>query len=235
MSEMFEAQRPLIDVAITYAAHGWPVIPLHTPVNSTCDCIRQECTVPGKHPRTQHGLTEASTDERQIRSWWSKWNNANIGIITGVASGLIVLDLDTRNEGSTSLDVLQQTYGPLPETLIVHTPSGGRHFYFIYPKGVQVGSKIGFRKGLDIRANGGFVVAPPSRGANGKQYAWGNIGVVPAPFPTWLIPISSQPEKQEGTLEGGREKPRIFLATPDAPGNYWLQKANYETTISPMR
>jgi putative DNA primase/helicase len=110
-----------------------------------------------------------------ILRWSSEWPNANVGIATGSKSGTFVLDVDPRNGGDESLEALQQDIGELPETVTVRTESGGRHFYF------QFGDTDTFRNsasklgpGLDIRAEGGFVVAPPSLHISGNRYAWIN-------------------------------------------------------------
>lgn len=222
MNETMETQRSLIEIALSYAERNWPVLPLHTPSNGICSCSRDQCNIPGKHPRTEHGLSEASTDEKQVKDWWSKWPDANIGILTGERSGLIILDVDVRDNGPLSLGQLRKQYKDFPQTLTVRTPTGGRHFYFSYPAGLQIGNKISFRKGLDIRANGGFVVAPISIGANGRRYEWINPSVDIADIPAWLIEIilAPKPQRADSVPE---VKPRIYFA--DAPGAHFLQKA----------
>src|SRR5215470_11391526 len=93
--------------ALYYASRGWPVLPLHSVEGGRCRCGDATCRSPGKHPRTQHGVKEASAHSRQIGRWWQWWPDANVGIATGVASGLLVLDIDPRNGGDASYDQLR--------------------------------------------------------------------------------------------------------------------------------
>ena len=87
---------PLLLAALAYARRGWPVFPLHHPINDRCSCEKPDCGDVGKHPRyhkadLQHGLRDATTDPEQIRRWWTRWPQANIGMVTGAISGLVVL------------------------------------------------------------------------------------------------------------------------------------------------
>jgi Bifunctional DNA primase/polymerase, N-terminal len=87
--------------ALWYAEHGVPVFPVHYPVQGGgCSCKKPDCAHPGKHPRTPHGFKDATTDQERINSWWAECPFANIGIPTGAASGLVVVDCDPRNGGS---------------------------------------------------------------------------------------------------------------------------------------
>lgn len=87
------------DIAKKYASLGWPVFPLHSITESgRCSC-RENCASPGKHPRTITGVKEATTDPLKINAWFQKWPDANIGIATGKASGLVVFDFDFKDGG----------------------------------------------------------------------------------------------------------------------------------------
>lgn len=164
------AMRPsLVDYALEYANRGWPVIPLHTPVEGGCSCSKSDCNSIGKHPRTKNGLKNATTDEKQIRAWWKRWPAANIGILTGAASGFIVLDVD--HGGEKTLDELQRQNGPFPKTMESITGGGGMHILFAHPGG-KIRNKVRFAEGLDIRGDGGYIVAPPSLHKSGKRYEW---------------------------------------------------------------
>ena len=85
----------ILAAALSYAERGWGVIPLHSPINGGCSCGRDECTSVGKHPRTLNGLKDATEEEDIIREWWRRWPKANVGIVTGEESGLVVLDQDS--------------------------------------------------------------------------------------------------------------------------------------------
>ncbi|MGH9012234.1 MAG: bifunctional DNA primase/polymerase, partial [Acidimicrobiia bacterium] len=118
--------------ALIYAGRGWAVLPCHQPRHGSCSCGRVDCTSPAKHPRTAHGLRDASTDPERIRAWWRRWPEANVAVRTGAASGLVVLDIDPPH-GEASLATLVAHHGVLPPTLTVNTGSGGYHLYFAHP------------------------------------------------------------------------------------------------------
>lgn len=134
----------------------------------------------------QHRL--ATADE--VRDWFRRWPDANIGIVTGRISGLVVLDVDPRHFGDDSLSDFERAYGPVPDTVEAITGSGGRHIYFAYP-GRVVRNAVAFAPGLDLRGDGGVVVAPPSVHATGRRYEW-EVSHDPdmvhlAPMPRWLV------------------------------------------------
>ena len=136
-----------LDAALRYAARGWPVFPCN-----------------GKRPMVANGFHDATTDREMVEWWWRQWPDANVAVPTGGPSGLLVLDVDPDKGGGDSLHELEREHGELPRTPSVTTPSGGQHFYFRHPGG-EVPSNAGqLGPGLDIRADGGYVVAPPSRG-----------------------------------------------------------------------
>jgi hypothetical protein len=79
------------------------------------------CKSPAKHPLCKNGLNDGSSDPKQIEEWWSKWPYANVGVVTGKRSGIVVLDIDAKNNGFISLAQLEQAHGPLPLSLRVRT------------------------------------------------------------------------------------------------------------------
>lgn len=128
----------------------------------------------GKRPLISTWQQAATTDADQIRGWFRRWPQANIGIATGAESGIVVLDVDPDKNGFHSFEQLQQEI-ELPPTLTAKSGSGGRHYYYRHPLGGRIrnsASKLG--PGLDIRGDGGFVVAPPSLHACGQKYEWIN-------------------------------------------------------------
>jgi predicted P-loop ATPase len=181
----------LVGHAIAYARRGWPCFPLHAPLGDRgCTCGDSECKRAGKHPRTQHGLKDATTDEATIRGWWQQWPDAPIGISTGPA-GLVVIDIDPRAGGVATWSALVTSNDPLPPTPTVKTGGGGSHIYLASPP-YPVQSKAGaLGLGVDVKADGGYVVAPPSLHASGDRYEWrveANPGDVElAPCPAWLL------------------------------------------------
>jgi hypothetical protein len=186
--------RPLLShlgqAAARYARRGWPVLPLHAPVPRGCSCQDAACQSIGKHPRTRHGLRDATTDLEQITRWWRRWPHANIGVATGALSGLVVIDIDPQHGGEHSLRQLHR-YCPLPRT--AQAGSGiGRHLYYVAEGAVP--SSVGrLGPGLDVRSDGSYIVAPPSRHASGRSYRW-IISTEIAPFPRALAARISPPQ-----------------------------------------
>ncbi|MGK5681074.1 bifunctional DNA primase/polymerase [Actinoplanes sp. URMC 104] len=155
-----------LTAALAYARHGIPVLPVHAPdPRGGCTCDKGvSCARPGKHPHLRHGLTEASTDPRQIDLWWERWPGANVGLRTGIV--MDVADVDSA-EGWHGLCHLLG--GDPPAGPRVRTGSGGWHFWFA-PMGY--GNRVRLLPGLDWRGAGGYVVAPPSRHHSGGDYRW---------------------------------------------------------------
>lgn len=170
--DLDKGSEPLLLAAIGYAEKGWKVFPLHTPgPDGTCSCMRSECLDAGKHPRTQHGVKAATTELETIHQWWTLWPQANIGIATGSTSGIVVIDIDGDRGGIESWQEFQHMHGRV-ETLTSKT-GAGLHLYLICPSGVSLKSiSNGLGVGIDVRAEGGYVVAPPSLHWNGNRYRW---------------------------------------------------------------
>ena len=182
-----------LDAALAYTERGWEVFPLYTANPGACSCRqRRHCPHPGKHPLTRHGVHDATTDDTTVRGWWSAWPSANIGVATGVLSDLLVIDVDPANGGDHSLAHLQNLMGSLPPTLTVKTGGGGLHLWYRHPGGIlrnTAGRLAGVAEdlpGLDLRGDGGYVVAPPSRHASGTSYAWVDKSVEVSAPPRWL-------------------------------------------------
>ena len=167
---MTEAAPNLLEAALSYAAADYAVFP---------------CKPRGKEPLTKHGYKDATRDEAQIREWWTKWPDANIGLATGAINSLIVVDTDSP-EAERLLAELEERYGKLPPTSRVRT-GNGKHLIFAMPEDCgPVPSSAG--DGLDIRADGGYVIAPPSVHPNGKRYEWDPESPEEFAFaPQWLL------------------------------------------------
>jgi len=188
------------DAALVYARRGWPVLPCHAPLHGGCACTCGDpaCTSPGKHPRIGGGLHAATTAEAQVRSWWCRWPHANVGIRTGAPSSLVVIDVDPAHGGDASLATLIDRHGTFFEsTRTVRTGGGGWHFYFSHP-GVTVRNDTGRRlgPGIDVRGDGGYVLAPPSVHASGRCYELDPGRKAVAPMPDWLIErLTQEPDR----------------------------------------
>lgn len=165
---------PALNAALEYARHGWPVFP--------CE---------GKKPLTAHGFQDASANALRIRYWWRRWPRANIGIPTGTPT-FTVLDVDGRNGGDDTLHELVTEHGELPTTPHVITGSGGSHYWF-KPPAVAITSRAGaLGPGLDVKADGGYVIVPPSVHPNtGAEYAWDVYAHIDdvelAEMPPWMV------------------------------------------------
>lgn len=223
----------LVEWALHYATvERWAVIPLHSiGADGICSC-RTHCPSPGKHPRTPNGVLDATTDPDIVRAWWTQWPDANIGVATGEISGLIVLDVDAGRsaevggrlvpEGEHSLLLLEEEHGPLPATLQARTGSGGRHILFTRPSGGSYRNRARMAPSLDVRGDGGYIVAPPSLHASGHRYEWSEEGGENlADLPAWLATLISQSSRPEAGLqvadgekigEGGRNDYLFRLA-----------------------
>ena len=189
--------------ALSYGEEGFSIIPLHwiTSVGQ-CSCMRSDCKSPAKHPLTEHGLKDACKDAGQIETWWKKFPKANIGVCTGSVSGdLIVVDVDVA-KGANADDLT------LPDTLKVET-GAGYHLWFKADQPIRnSASKLGF--GIDVRGEGGYVVAPPSIHHTGKQYSFITDDQI-AEFPPNLIASLTQPDPKPDPVP-----------TPDEPENLIL-------------
>ena len=148
------------------ADRGWPVFPANK----------------HKRPLIADWPVTASTDLHRIREWWASCSDALVAVATGSASDLTVVDLDVKNgaRGLESWETLTTRYGRTSETLTAKTRSGGLHLYFRFVAGSRCSaSKLG--AGIDIRSDGGCIIAPPSAG-----YRWLNPGAPAAEAPAWL-------------------------------------------------
>jgi hypothetical protein len=157
------------------------------------------CKESGKEPMLDNGLHGATTDEPQIRKWFKGAPLANLGIAT--SSALFVLDVDGE-VGFDSLRKLEADNGKLPETWTVKTGNGGSHYYFTTKAGVEIrNSASKLARGLDIRGEGGYVIAPPSIHPNGNRYEWENSpeDTPHALAPDWLVRLIQNPKQSTPT------------------------------------
>ena len=162
---------PLVQAALDYAADGLAVFPCHgTDDAGRCSCGMPDCASPGKHPRTDHGLKDATTDEAIIRQWWTRWPEANIAINMG-ASGLVGIDVDTRH-GNPGDDTWYATRtelgGDLEATTMTETPNKGFHVWY-RADGHRIGCDLKgelIGPGVDVKGEGGYLLVPPSRVAS---------------------------------------------------------------------
>lgn len=179
----------MLSKALGFAQKGMRVFPLFEPAGlGVCSCgAAEKCDSIGKHPRIGGGLKGATTDEKQIRDWWKRWPKANIGFATG--SGSFVLDVDYGNDGDESLAALEGEYEDLSDDHPRVNTGNGVHYYFKVDGEVRnSASKIG--PGLDIRGDGGYVVASGSVHGNGTVYTHDHgSGTELNEAPEWLLSL----------------------------------------------
>jgi hypothetical protein len=147
------------------------------------------CLVGQKEPATANGLHAATTDATTIAAWWRQQPNYNVAIATGAVSQIFVLDVDNGDDhdGEAELKKLEQEHGSLPATVEAITGKG-RHLYFKMPDCDLRNSASKLAPGVDIRANGGYALAPPSLHPSGRRYVWSTESANAfAPAPQWLL------------------------------------------------
>lgn len=156
------------NLAAGYAKQGFKIVILHGIYGKgRCTCIKgPKCLSSGKHPIYPGWAKKATSSEAEIIEAFKKHPHANIGFATG--GDLFVVDIDKNSGGYESL----KPYGKLKATVCVKTGGGGSHHYYRIPKGLKVPNKVGILRGVDLRSDGGLVVAPGSAHISGGHYAW---------------------------------------------------------------
>lgn len=190
----------MIDAALAYAARGWSVIPMQPH---------------GKRPLVAwRGFQQRRAGETEIADWFRRWPDANVGLVTGQVSGLVVVDVDLRHGGPASVDEAEAAQGPLQATVEAITGGGGRHLYYAHP-GRWTSNRVAIRPGIDVRGDGGCVVAPPSVHPSGRCYAWragrapGEIGLAELPPHFFGRRLPSHPVGHAATHWPGLIRERI--------------------------
>lgn len=202
--------------ALDLAAKGFQVFPCNYPIDGHCSCGRADCGSAGKHPASTHGCLDATSDLERIRAMWSR--PYNIGLNT---AGLLVVDIDPRHGGAEHWQELcdELSLGPV-ETLTCRTGGGGWHHYFHAPDGFRAPAHLA--PGVDLKSQGGYVIAPPSLHMSGKPYTWENPEAMIGAFPEALFhPIEQMAQNPRPAaaigadaliLEGGRNSHLTSLA-----------------------
>lgn len=146
--------------ALAFAVSGVPVFP---------------CTAGGKRPAVAGGFHAASSAPELVRRWWSAVPSANIGMPTGGATGLVVVDVDVHGsvDGYAALDSAQRAGLLNGWEAAVRTPSGGLHLFFPADQNIEQRSWQSARAGIDFRGDGGYAIVPPSlRSIDGKIHRY---------------------------------------------------------------
>ncbi|WP_421505562.1 bifunctional DNA primase/polymerase [Brucella pseudogrignonensis] len=177
---------PMLDVALSYHAQNWPVFPCRHRDDEYVDqdgCIEILAT---KTPLTSNGFRGATLNERIVREYWRRNPSAMIGVPTGAPIGAWVLDIDPKHGGDETLAALELAHGALPATLTAETTSGGRHYFFRHRQGVRNRGALG--SGVDVRGDGGYVIAAGSVPEVGLPYRWIS-DQEPVDAPDWLLEL----------------------------------------------
>jgi len=191
----------MLAAARDWAALGVFIFPIFEIDEATGDCTcppthpsrnpQGQCKSPGKHPRTTHGLKDATRDPATVTAWWTRWPQANIAADCG-RSGWCVEDVDPRNGGDDTHAALEREHGALPITPRQLTPGGGFHNILKRPDWPHVQPpKAPLGPGIDIKCDGGYVLLEPSNHVRGRRYRF-EIGFsfddCPlAAVPGWMI------------------------------------------------
>jgi P4 family phage/plasmid primase-like protien len=206
------ASNELLEAALMYAGLGIRVLPLRAGT---------------KLPQTDHGVLDASDDLDVIRGWWARWPKANVGLACGLTPAgwrLVVVDIDLHNPAEDGLeawaDMVRAAGGEVPNTPRSLTPSGGIHVLLRMDDEVRNSAAANFPAGIDIRGDGGYIVAPPSIHPNGQPYCWEDyVGPDELPVatpPEWLAERLTRPlptrQPRVGPAYTGGDRPGDWLA-----------------------
>ena len=231
-----------LEAAIKYATkYHWAVFPVSPQT---------------KKPLTPHGCKDAKKSVGPIMAWWEKWPTASVGIATGSISGLIVIDEDLDEDkgldGVAEVSIWERAHGELPETARVITGRGGSHLYYSYT-GDDIKNRTGVLEGVDVRGEGGYVVAPPSIHPNGTEYVWEDdpedVGIAPLDDRVRsFLAIGEEEKRQENEfklpaqIQPGERNDSLFRLAcslqaqglPDAAILAAVNKTNQENCVEPL-
>ncbi|GAA0734613.1 bifunctional DNA primase/polymerase [Dactylosporangium roseum] len=214
--ELRTDRQALLRNAIDLAGRGWPVFLLGRTKRPVANC--DACHNAGSdHDREAcacllcHGLYAATTDPDRIAAMMAAQPGGMLAVRTGAVSGLVVIDIDPAHGGRVDPVVM-------PETACVVTGSGGWHLYYRHPGSAVPCSQGRIDAGVDVRGDGGYVVAPPSvHPRTGRPYRWLDTRPVvemPPPliaacYPPPAVPSTTRPPST--TWGGGISSPDALL------------------------
>ncbi len=140
--------------------------------DAACEYLGEEFSVIPVNPKTKKPLInwkkyqKQLPTEEELETWWKTWPKANVAIVTGELSGLAVIDADSLTGCNWVTDNVEKT------TVYAKTSEGRFHSYFKYPDDIEIKNAVRIAPDVDIRGEGGYVVAPPSIHATGHKYEW---------------------------------------------------------------
>ena len=183
--------------ALDYAAKGFPVLPTHGLMGDYCTCGKHKsdpkpCKA-GKHPASEHGYKDATTNAETIRAWWVDKPWANVAITTH-GGRFFVLECDVKHGGDETIAKFFTEHGAMPPTPTARSGGGGTHWYFRYPVGATIKSRSDVAQGVDVRGDSGYVLAPPSNHVSGGHYTWiTDLSTPLADAPDWVLGLVTEP------------------------------------------
>ena len=209
--------------ALEYARDGFGVIPLHymkdTLAGMRCSCYQgADCRSPAKHPRFQKWRHTATDEPFYIDRWWKAYPLSNIGLLMGGRNRVIALDFDGEQGAEARLE-LEKEYEPLPTTRVQESGrvDGGEHWLYRVPVNeeiLRIRNRVGIAPGIDIRSEGGYIVAAPSKHKSGSIYKWRDPAMPIAEIPNWLFHLATQSSgPARSTSAGDRPDPEELPPT----------------------
>jgi len=184
---------------LDYVAKGYYVLPIWwLKDDGACACGKQGCTSPGKHPisaAVPRGVLDAANDPVKVAGWLQRYPRANWGLATGL-NGLVFMDVDPRNGGDVSWDLLVEQWGEPPETWTQKTGGGGWHYGFrVPPEGVRPRD---FGKGIDLKHGNSYILIEPSRTTGEYHWVDGTGPLEDSSLALWR----NQPEAPKASIPG---------------------------------
>jgi putative DNA primase/helicase len=240
----------MCSAALQYARRGWPVFPCRERAETVTigGAGGKTRTFNAKAPYTGQGLKDATCDEARILDWWRRYPDALIGLPVGERTGVFVLDFDPRVEEECDRETgevvarrewtleqlkaeLEAQIGcALPRSVTAITQSGGVHVYLRQPAGEPIRNKGSLPEHVDVRGEGGYVIAPPSVMADtGKRYRWMDRGdwrddAAFAEAPAALVEILRAPKRRDAAPARPRDerpsRPGALVDVDDAVRKY---------------
>jgi Bifunctional DNA primase/polymerase, N-terminal/CHC2 zinc finger len=166
---------------------------------------------------------EVAATETEVEAWWQRWPDANVGVVTGRLSGIVVLDVDPRHGGGPALGALEERQGAVPATVEVRTGGNGRHLWFSCDE--ELPSAV-LAPGLELKAERCLVIAPPSVHATGHRYAWipgrSPDQLNPARVPGWLA-LSARGETGTDARGPAHEQPVRTMREQEEFAEAWTR------------
>ena len=219
-----ESDNPRLQAALSYLARGWSIASAHYVISAEdavlrCSCRQISCTKSqGKHPNISwRAYIGRHPTVNEVQTWWRRKPEANVAVVTGEISGLVVVDIDPRHGGDLMWEGVKEQED-VPETLTVITASGGQHLYFQHP-GHYVKGLVGVLDGVDVRSDGNIVIAPPSRnftpdgngGWKASEYRWWDPDQEIAPLPPFVERLIEEAGRRGVSTTSKRVDWRIVL------------------------